>query len=536
MKTKKFVRGKMSCFSEVYNGKHKTGLMYEHGYNEDSIHLHRKMREQEEEVRRRSDIKKDEKPSALTVSKEDDNSEKEAESIAQKVSAGQKPNFSITAPPSGSVQAKGAAIEPDEGFQSLLGGSKGDGRPMDDSVMAEMQTKMGTDFSGVKIHTGMNAHDMSESINAKAFTHGQDIYFRNGNYNPQTTEGKALLAHELVHTRQEKVGEGNSIIHRQRDQLTEVKAVKSEVVDLAASGVKGQWTQVKNRFKDRNKAVSDGNAIKEWRKGNEAAMDNLMGTLRWASLKADLDNAKEDGTEVKLPADNYESLLTAEQADADALKGNLAKGTKSAVISFINVLRKYVSLRASLSSKEQFFHQYDSYFVNPDVIKILNAETPAGLFTSAQLKAECGAESLDLTGPATAGNYIGIAGLGPDAQTAGISWAKSKAGVNIPTTIKSGNSMIDARLDPQTAIETQAAVLGSVLDEVTKLLGTRMPKDDMEKRKLVWARYNTRRQTFVDAVNAAETKLGTTDPVTFDLLTTLPPATQKYIPAIIKRL
>jgi hypothetical protein len=66
-----------------------------------------------------------------------------------------------------------------------------------------MESKMGADLSDVKIHTGSKAHEMSEGINAKAFTYGQDIYFKDGNYDPGSKEGKELLAHELAHTVQQ---------------------------------------------------------------------------------------------------------------------------------------------------------------------------------------------------------------------------------------------------------------------------------------------------------------------------------------------
>ena len=69
-----------------------------------------------------------------------------------------------------------------------------------------MEEHTGTDLRGVNIHTGPQAHGMSESINAKAFTHGQDIYFKQGNYNPESNDGKELLAHEVAHTVQQGSG------------------------------------------------------------------------------------------------------------------------------------------------------------------------------------------------------------------------------------------------------------------------------------------------------------------------------------------
>jgi hypothetical protein len=84
--------------------------------------------------------------------------------------------------------------------------TKGSGQNLPENVQKDLGGKMGADLSDVKIHTDTQAHEMSESISAKAFTHGSDIYFKQGNYNPTSNEGKELLAHELVHTQQQKGG------------------------------------------------------------------------------------------------------------------------------------------------------------------------------------------------------------------------------------------------------------------------------------------------------------------------------------------
>jgi len=71
-------------------------------------------------------------------------------------------------------------------------------------VKNEMESGFGTDFSNVKIHTNSNAVQMSKELGAQAFTHGNDIYFNKGKFNPSSKEGKHLLAHELTHTVQQK--------------------------------------------------------------------------------------------------------------------------------------------------------------------------------------------------------------------------------------------------------------------------------------------------------------------------------------------
>ncbi|HTL81437.1 MAG TPA: DUF4157 domain-containing protein [Bacteroidia bacterium] len=96
-------------------------------------------------------------------------------------------------------------------FGAQLSASKGHGQSLDDSTKAEMGSKMGATLDNVRVHTGSAAHAMSESVNAKAFTHGEDIYFKNGNYNPKSSEGKELLSHELVHTQQQGDGVSRKI-------------------------------------------------------------------------------------------------------------------------------------------------------------------------------------------------------------------------------------------------------------------------------------------------------------------------------------
>jgi hypothetical protein len=66
-----------------------------------------------------------------------------------------------------------------------------------------MEQAFGADFSGVKIHTGSQSHRLNRSIQARAFTTGRDIFFRSGEYNPGSTAGQELLAHELAHVIQQ---------------------------------------------------------------------------------------------------------------------------------------------------------------------------------------------------------------------------------------------------------------------------------------------------------------------------------------------
>lgn len=69
-----------------------------------------------------------------------------------------------------------------------------------------MGQAMGADFSGVRVHTDARADQLNQSIQAKAFTTGQDLFFRQGAYQPGSREGQALIAHELTHVVQQNRG------------------------------------------------------------------------------------------------------------------------------------------------------------------------------------------------------------------------------------------------------------------------------------------------------------------------------------------
>ena len=71
---------------------------------------------------------------------------------------------------------------------------------------AYYEPRFGADFSNVKVHNDSTSADLSKSVNARAFTVGNDIFFGAGEYNPQTSEGKKLMAHELTHTIQQGGG------------------------------------------------------------------------------------------------------------------------------------------------------------------------------------------------------------------------------------------------------------------------------------------------------------------------------------------
>lgn len=88
------------------------------------------------------------------------------------------------------------------------------GQRLTNNVRIPMEQAFGANFSHVKIHTDPQSDHLNQSIQARAFTTGQDIFFRQGEYNPSTRGGQELLAHELTHVVQQNGAQPTTLTGR----------------------------------------------------------------------------------------------------------------------------------------------------------------------------------------------------------------------------------------------------------------------------------------------------------------------------------
>lgn len=80
------------------------------------------------------------------------------------------------------------------------------GAPLPLPVQRQLEAGLNADFSRVRVHTGSEADQFTKSIGALAATSGTDVFFRTGKFDPETSEGRELLAHELTHVKQQTGG------------------------------------------------------------------------------------------------------------------------------------------------------------------------------------------------------------------------------------------------------------------------------------------------------------------------------------------
>jgi Domain of unknown function (DUF4157) len=99
----------------------------------------------------------------------------------------------------------GCAADQADGRQAVadrISAGHGHGRALDQTARRYFEPRFGTALDGVRVHTDGTAAELADGLDARAFTVQQDIYFAAGQYDPHSTNGRRLLAHELTHTLQ----------------------------------------------------------------------------------------------------------------------------------------------------------------------------------------------------------------------------------------------------------------------------------------------------------------------------------------------
>lgn len=101
------------------------------------------------------------------------------------------------------LQKKGNGGTYGTNIHSYVNSLTGKGSPMPEGSKQFFSSRMGYDFTDVKLHTDKEAAESAKAVNAKAYTVGNNIVFNEGQHNEETAEGKSLMAHELVHVMQQ---------------------------------------------------------------------------------------------------------------------------------------------------------------------------------------------------------------------------------------------------------------------------------------------------------------------------------------------
>ncbi len=160
----------------------------------------------------------------LTVNQPNDSFEQEADSMADKVmrmTAASTAQNTFFKPSTNTIQRKCAACGEEEKhaqrkessdnetqsageIDSYVGSLSSSGQQLPQSSRNFFEPRFGHDFSGVRVHNDAAAAKSAESINALAYTTGNNIVFNSGQFSPGSAGGDRLLAHELTHVIQQQ--------------------------------------------------------------------------------------------------------------------------------------------------------------------------------------------------------------------------------------------------------------------------------------------------------------------------------------------
>jgi hypothetical protein len=279
----------------------------------------------------------------LTVGQADDPYEQEADRVAKQVMRQVSAPIGSSAG-AGAVQAQfqekkdavqrqspidGPTVAPD--VEASINRSRGGGRSLPRSLRDRFEPAMGADLSQVRVHTDGSSHQLNAALQARAFTTGQDVFFRQGAYDPGSHQGQELIAHELTHVMQQNQT-GQSSLKRQNRNTANPASVQPsshliQPVDRIQRGTDPQGSsdptlkEIKSRKAEEIKAAEEA---------KEESIKKRYGEIESQKPKTfkDLDEIAQQSQYKHLrkiggDSDNYEYETEYKEANLDKTKGTL---------------------------------------------------------------------------------------------------------------------------------------------------------------------------------------------------------------------
>ncbi|WP_167736443.1 DUF4157 domain-containing protein [Nocardioides sp. 1609] len=281
---------------------------------------------------------------------------------------------SASLPPAGAaVGHEGGAVPTDAADR--IERLRGSGQALPATTRSQMEGAFGASFSGVRIHTGPEASRLNRLVSARAFTTGRDVFFGEGEFQPDSREGQRTLAHELAHTLQ-----GGSGVHR-LGFLERAKLATGLGSDQERSTWEAEADQERRRKeaaaeqrrvqKEHDKLIEEQNAValkeherrmavEKQRKAQEVKQQKLAKAAAAKKLKADAATTKvaEDAQVPALAAERVAGVA-GRAAAVEAVKGDAtARGPKDRPVEVTNtetgaVVRTTTGDGAKVAGKEE---------------------------------------------------------------------------------------------------------------------------------------------------------------------------------------
>jgi hypothetical protein len=126
-------------------------------------------------------------------------------------------------------------------LEAGINAARGCGESLPSSVRSSLEPRLGHDFSQVHIHADAKADELSQQLGARAFTTGNDVFFREGAYQPSSEDGRGLIAHELTHVVQQRAA-------RVSRQAAETEQASAESKEEAKKELKDDVDKLKTKL------------------------------------------------------------------------------------------------------------------------------------------------------------------------------------------------------------------------------------------------------------------------------------------------
>jgi hypothetical protein len=131
--------------------------------------------------------------------------EREADRLARQIAGPRATRGGPARSPTATAHPTNAACTTvDAELGRVIARARSGGQGLPAAVRTSMEQAFGVNFRDVRAHTGGLADALNHAVSARAFTAGQDIFFRQGEYDPASRDGRLLLAHELTHVVQQR--------------------------------------------------------------------------------------------------------------------------------------------------------------------------------------------------------------------------------------------------------------------------------------------------------------------------------------------
>ncbi len=220
------------------------------------------------------------------------------------------------------VQRKGrGGIAATSELETSIQQARGNGQPLADDIKQPMEQAFGADFGSVRVHTDAQSDKLNQSIQARAFTTGQDVFFRQGEYSPESNAGKELLAHELTHVVQQN---GNAVQPKSLHLARKENKLQTKPMPTSSAGYRLAIQLRENSQKQTEEDKQTNLEAVESKTDKENGEQQNQGTTEKHPATPTPPDDRGNGTDPP-PAKKIDAATTQKQAESKDTKANTEK-------------------------------------------------------------------------------------------------------------------------------------------------------------------------------------------------------------------